>query len=65
MFLIFCDHKDTEFDSRGMEIGISGQILTDKKVNGSMGQQYLYSNRRKKHMVVILHIYVARAISEY
>ena len=40
-FLIFCDHQDTESDSRGMEIGVVVPIFTGKNVNGSMGKQYL------------------------
>ena len=28
---LFCDHQDTEYESREMEIGLAGTILTQKK----------------------------------
>ena len=39
-FLLFCNYQDTESESQDMEIGIAGPILTQKNINGFMGQCY-------------------------
>ena len=65
ILLLFCYHQETESNSRVMEIVVAGQILTGKEVKGSIVQQYLYYTGWEKHIVVTIHIYVARAISEY
>ena len=45
-----------------MEIGVAGPILTQKNINGSIGQQYSYSTIWEKNIVAIIRIYGARAI---
>ena len=65
ILILFCYHQETESNSRVMEIVVAGQILTGKEVKGSIVQQYLYYTGWEKHIVVTIHIYVARAISEY
>ena len=62
MLVLFCDHQETESESREIEIGVSGPILTHKKIKRSTGQRYIYSTRWVKNIVAILHIYGARAI---
>ena len=38
IFLLFCNHQDTESESREMEIGVAGLIFTNKNdIKGSMG----------------------------
>ena len=37
-------------------------INTEKKPKGSMGQRYTYDTRWEKNIMVIIHIYGARAI---
>ena len=36
MFLLFCDHQDTESKSQEMEIGASQPILTQKKTSKTL-----------------------------
>ena len=37
IFLLFSNHQDTEYDSRDVKVGLTGQILTVKNAKGSMG----------------------------
>ena len=60
--LLLYYHQDTEVESQGMEIGVSGQTLTHKNIKVSMGHQYPNSTRSVKTNVVFIHIYWARAI---
>ena len=63
IFLLFCVHQDTGSESCEIEMRISQPIFTHKKnTKGSMGQQYPYSTRLEKNIVVIFHIYGALAI---
>ena len=39
-FLIFFDHQDTEYESRGLKIGVVGPVFTHKNIKGYIGQQY-------------------------
>ena len=52
-FLLFCNHQETESDLRETEIGVSEPIFTQKNIKGSMGQQYTYSTRWEKNIVVV------------
>ena len=38
IFLLFYDNKDTESESREMEIDVAGPIFTQKNIKGSVGQ---------------------------
>ena len=62
IFLLFCNHKDSEFESRDMEFVQLDQYLPEKYLKGSMGQQYPHFTRWEKNIVEILHIYGARAV---
>ena len=55
IFLLFCDHQDTESESWEMEIGVTGPLFTHKNIKGSMVQRYTYPTRWEKNIVVILH----------
>ena len=37
-FLLFCDHQDTESESREIEIVVLGLIFPQKNIKGPMGQ---------------------------
>ena len=61
IFLLFCNHQDTESKSRVVEIGVTGPIFTHK-------YQRLYGTtvsilyKMGENIVAILHIYGARSI---
>ena len=65
IFLLCCDHQDTESESREIEISIYQPIFNHKYTKGYMGQQYPYSTIRENFFVAILHIYGAGAIFYY
>ena len=60
-FSTFCDHQEIEYESREIEIGVAGPILTQNNqiLYGTMSY-ILY--KIVKIIVAILHIYGARAI---
>ena len=62
IFLLFCDHQDTESESREIEISLAGPIFTHNGIKGSMGKLFSYSTRWEKNTVATIHIYGARAI---
>ena len=37
VFLLFCDHQDTESESHEMEYGVALPIFTQKNIKGSIG----------------------------
>ena len=39
IYLLFCNHQDTEYESREMEIGVAGPIFAQKNKKDSMGKQ--------------------------
>ena len=41
-YILFCNHQDTEYESREIEIGVAGSIFTKKNIKGPMGQGYPY-----------------------
>ena len=45
-----------------MEIGVAGPIFARKNIKGYMVQLYTYYTIWEKNIVVIIHIYGARAI---
>ena len=62
IFLLFGNNKDSESESRDMEICATGKIFTGENLKGSMGQQCTHFTRWEKNIVEILHIYGAIAI---
>ena len=62
IFLLFCGHKDTEYESLGMEIVVAGPICNHKNIKGSILQLYPYSKRWEQTIVAFLYNYGARAI---
>ena len=65
IFLLFCDHQDTESDYWEMEISVYGKIFTHKNTKRSMVNQYPYSTRWEGNSVSILNIYVDKSIFYY
>ena len=37
IFLLFCNHRETESESREIEISVAGPIFTSKNIKGYMG----------------------------
>ena len=62
IFLLFCEHQDTEYEWKEMDILIAVQILNQEKIKASMRKIYLYSTIWEGNTEVILHIYGARAV---
>ena len=42
ILLLFCDHTDTESESREIEIVVLGLIFTQKNIKGPMERRYPY-----------------------
>ena len=61
--LLFCDHQDTKSESQDKEIDVPRPIFTHNNIKISNGQWYPYSIIWEQNIVVIIHIYGARAIS--
>ena len=57
IFLIFCDHQDTESGLCEMDMGVAGPTSSQKEKKGSIGQQYPYFTRWHKNIVDILHCF--------
>ena len=47
IFLLLCDHKDSELQSWELVIGESRSVLTQGKIKGYMGQWYAESKKWK------------------
>ena len=60
-FIVFFYHQDTEFESQGIKIGVSGPILTQKKKQRIYATIISKINKISEKIVVIIHIYGARA----
>ena len=43
VFLLFCNHQDNDYESRGTEIDVAGPIFTQKNTKVSMVQLYASS----------------------
>ena len=61
-FLLFCNHQDTESDPQEIEICVALTIFNQKYIKGSIGKRYPNPGKAEENIVVILHIYGARAI---
>ena len=61
IFLIFSNHQDTEYKSRGMEISVAGLIFTHKyqRIHGTTISIF---NKMRENILAIIRIYGARAI---
>ena len=62
IFLLFFYHKDTEYGSRGMEIGVVGPIFTHENIKGPTEQLYPNSTIWEQKNVVFTRIYGVRDI---
>ena len=63
IFPLFYNNQDTEYETYEIEVSVAGPIFTPKNIKGSMVQQYPFPTRWEKNIVVVLHIFGARAIS--
>ena len=59
--LLYCNHRDTEYDLWEMEIGVAWPIYNQKNIKATMGQQYSDPTRQDTYIVANIHIYGARA----
>ena len=53
IFLLLCDHKDSELQSWELVIGESRSALTQGKIKGYMGQWYAESKKWENYIVAV------------
>ena len=57
IFILFCDHKDTESESCEMDIGVTGPIFPKKMTSKDLWDVIYILYKMGENILVILHIY--------
>ena len=65
IFLLFCDHQDTESEQREKEIGFAQPILTKKEPSKALMENNIHTLQYGRIILAIIHIHEARAIFYY
>ena len=62
IFLLYCEHQQTEFGSRGIYIGVYGKVCTNKRYQKPYRTKILIPHKMGGKNLSILHIYGVTAI---
>ena len=64
IFLLFCDHTDTESESREIQMSISQPIFTNTNISKALWDNDINTVQDgRKNVVIVFNIYGALAIS--